>query len=461
MLRKDFLWGGSVSAMQTEGAWNEGGKGLSVYDVMPVREGLSDWKDGIDFYHRYQEDIDLFAGMGFNAYRFSLSWSRIFPEGEGKVNEEGLAFYDKVVDAMLEKGIEPIICLYHFDTPLAIQKKYGGWISRETARAFIEYAETVVRHFAGRVKYFIPMNEQNAGVFVGLMYSGILGKEKDPDKIRQASAMVMHHMMLASAGTAKAVHQFAPEAKVGGMVNFTTYYPATCKPEDILAAKKAARVYEFQVLDTFANGEYPEDLWQQWRKTNSTPPMEKGDLKLIKEGRMDFIAHSYYVSAVVDASMDVSDIGRLLMQIVEGKGKKNPYLETTEWGWTIDPNGLRVCLNEIYRECHLPVYTIECGIGVNETPDENGYVDDEYRIEYFRSHLKAMKAAVEEDGVDLRAFLTWGPIDILSSQGDMNKRYGFIYVNRTNKDLKDMKRTKKKSYEWFRHVIETNGEDLS
>ncbi len=461
MFRKDFLWGGSVSAMQAEGAWNEGGKGLSVYDVMPVKDGLSDWKDGIDFYHRYQEDIDLFAGMGFNCYRFSLSWSRIFPEGEGAVNPEGLAFYDRVVDTLLEKGIEPMICLYHFDTPLALQKKYGGWTGRGMAEAFIRYAEYVVKHFAGRVKYFLPMNEQNAGVFVGLMYSGILGKEADPHAIRKAAAQVLHHMMLAGAGTARAVRRFAPEARVGGMVNFMSFYPETCRPEDVISAKKAARTYEFQLLDTFAGGGYPADLWQSWNQTDSVPAMESGDLDLIKEGKMDFIAHSYYVSAVVNASSNVSDIGSLLMDMVNGSGIRNPYLRATEWGWPVDPTGLRVCVNEIWRECHLPVYTIECGIGVNETADAAGFVDDSYRIDYLRDHLQALKAAVDEDGVDVRSFLTWGPIDILSSQGDMDKRYGFIYVNRTNKELRDMKRTKKRSYDWFRHVIESNGEDLS
>lgn len=461
MFRDDFLWGGSVSAMQTEGAWNEGGKGLSVYDVMPVKDGLSDWKDGIDFYHRYREDIDLFAGMGFNCYRFSLSWSRIIPDGEGDVNPEGLAFYDRVVDALLEKGIEPMICLYHFDTPLALQKKYGGWLGRGTAEAFIRYAEIAVKHFAGRVRYFIPINEQNAGVFVGLITAGIPGKEKDPAAVRRAAAQVLHHMMLAAAGTARAVRRYAPEARIGGMVNFTTFYPATCNPEDVIAARKAARTYEFQILDTFAAGEYPEDLWQQWRRTDSVPAMAEGDLALIREGKMDFIAHSYYMSALADAAMDPSDLGGMLMRMVTGEVRKNPWLTATEWGWTIDPMGLRVCVNEIWRECRLPVYTIECGIGVRETPDAEGHIDDTYRISYLRDHLKALKAAVEEDGVDVRAFLTWGPIDILSSQGDMDKRYGFIYVNRTNRDLKDMKRLKKKSYAWFRHVIETNGEDLS
>ena len=268
-------------------------------------------------------------------------------------------------------------------------------------------------------------------------------------------------MMLAGAGTARAVRRFAPEARVGGMVNFMSFYPETCRPEDVIAAKKAARTYEFQLLDTFAGGGYPADLWQSWNQTDSVPAMESGDLDLIKEGKMDFIAHSYYVSAVVNASSNVSDIGSLLMDMVNGSGIRNPYLRVTEWGWPVDPTGLRVCVNEIWRECHLPVYTIECGIGVNETADAAGFVDDSYRIDYLRDHLQALKAAVDEDGVDVRAFLTWGPIDILSSQGDMDKRYGFIYVNRTNKELRDMKRTKKRSYDWFRHVIESNGEDLS
>ena len=458
MFREGFLWGGSVSSMQTEGAWNEDGKGLSIYDVMQAR--YSDWKVAIDFYHRYKEDIDLFAEMGFNCYRFSISWSRVLPEGEGAVNEKGLEFYDKVIDYMLEKGIEPMVCLYHFDTPLALVKKYGGWESREMAEAFIQYAEVVVKRFAGRVKYFLPSNEQNAATLVAAfpMFSGG-GSPGTPEEIAHKQNQILHHMMMASAGTARAVHTYAPDAQCGGMVNYTAFYPYTCKPEDVQASRLAQRSYEGRVLDTFATGVYPQDLLADWEKKGNGPEIRQEDLDLIRENRMDFVAMSYYVSSVVQASEDYSPLS-MMAAMLGGKGLKNPYLTESEWGWTIDPVGLRVAVGEIYRLTRLPVYVIECGIGVHEEADENGYVDDQYRIEYFRDHISELKKAVDEDGVDVRSFLTWGPIDILSSQGEMAKRYGFIYVNRTDDDLRDLKRSKKKSFDWFKKVIETNGEEL-
>lgn len=436
MFKKDFLWGGSVSSMQTEGASAEDGKGLSVYDVMPPKEGCSDWKTAIDFYHRYREDIGLFAGMHFNCYRFSVSWSRVFPEGEGKLNEAGLDFYDRVVDELLSKGIEPMICLFHFDMPLALQKKYGGWQGRETVNAFCAYAETIVKHFAGRVKYYIPFNEQN-------VYPLVSGAA--PEKW----SVVAHHMFLGGAGLVRAVRRFAPDAKVGGMVNYMPMYPATCHPGDVLAAKKCARKYVLQTVDVLTQGAYPSDM--------AAPKMEPGDAEALKAAKYDFIAHSYYCSLTVKRGESMMD---LLLGAYGGKGQANPYLKKSQWGWAIDPDGLRISVSELWRESRLPVFTIECGLGVDEQADENGYVDDLYRIDYLREHIKALQAAVDEDGVDLMGFLTWGPIDLLSSRGEMRKRYGFIYVNRTDTDLRDLKRSKKRSYDWFRKVIDSNGEDL-
>ena len=459
MFREGFLWGGSVSSMQTEGAWNEDGKGMSIYDVMPTR--YSDWKVAIDFYHRYKEDIDLFAEMGFNCYRFSISWSRVIPEGEGAVNEKGLEFYDKVIDYMLEKGIEPMVCLYHFDTPLALVKKYGGWESREMAEAFIHYAEVVVKRFAGRVKYFLPSNEQNAAVLVAAfpMFSGG-GDPGSPEEIVLKQNRILHHMMLASAGTARAVHTYAPGAQCGGMVNYTAFYPYTCKPEDVQATKTAQRIYEGRVLDTFATGVYPQDLLAEWENNGNGPEIRPEDLDLIRENRMDFVAMSYYVSSVIeDTGVPYSALS-MLAAMAGGKALKNPYLTESEWGWTIDPIGLRIAVTEVYRQTRLPVYVIECGLGVHEEADENGYIEDDYRISYFRDHIQELKNAVDIDGADVRSFLTWGPIDILSSQGEMAKRYGFIYVDRTDDDLRDLKRSKKKSFDWFKRVIASNGENL-
>lgn len=456
MFKKDFLWGGSVSSMQTEGAWNEGGKGLSVYDVRKPRPGVSDWKVAIDFYHRYKEDIALFAEMGFTAYRFSVSWSRVFPEGEGAVNEEGLAFYDAVLDELLAKGIEPVVCLYHFDMPLVLQQKYGGWRGRETVEAFRVYAETLVRRFGKRVKYYLSFNEQNAAALVSLM--GVPDAEK-----AKAAAEIMHHMFLGSAYLHAAVRKYAPHAQVGGMINFTPMYPATCRPADVMAAELMNRSMNFQTLDVLVLGEYPSDLLLKWKEQNAMPEITEGDRVLLQSAKVDFIAHSYYMTIAVSANEDgtIPSTEQMLMQSYLGSGKKNPYLQQTEWGWTIDPVGLRLAVNQLYTHYHLPVFTIECGIGVNETADENGYVEDDYRIDYFRDHLEQLKLAVEKDGVDLMGFLTWGPIDILSSGGEMRKRYGFIYVNRTDEELLDLKRSKKKSFDWFKKVIASNGEDLN
>lgn len=452
VFKKDFMWGGSVSSMQTEGAWNEGGKGLTTYDAQGITKYGSDWKTAIDFYHRYKEDIALFAGMGFSAYRFSLSWARILPDGEGEVNEAGLLFYENVIDELLRYKIEPVVCLHHFDLPLALFNKYGGWNGRQTLEGFKKYVETVIKRFGTKVKYYIPFNEQNAASLVALFQLPPNTPEKEKRLVQAAS---IHHMFLASASVYHLARQYAPHAKVGGMVNFMPIYPATCRPEDILAAQKACRSYNYQTLDVFANGEYPSDLLNEWESEGITPQFLEGDLDYLKAAKMDFLAHSYYMSLTIKAEED-SNGTSVLMRAFQNP-PKNEYLEQTEWGWTIDPIGLRLTVKEIYERYHLPVFTIECGIGVDENLNENNTVEDDYRINYFKEHINQLKLAVTEDGVDLMGFLTWGPIDILSSQGEMKKRYGFIYVNRTDTELKDMARYKKKSYDWYKKVITSNG----
>jgi 6-phospho-beta-glucosidase len=295
---KGFMWGGSVSSMQTEGAWNEGGKGLTLYDLQEKTKSGSDWKVAIDFYHRYKEDIALFAKMGFTAYRFSLSWARILPDGEGDVNEEGLSFYDQVIDELLKYNIEPVICLHHFDMPVALLKKYGGWNGRETVDAFKKYSEIVIRRFGYRVKYYIPFNEQNDAPLLSIMR---LPKDTPELEKKHIIAVIMHHMFLASASVSHIVRKYAPHARVGGMVNFTSFYPASCRPEDVLAAQKVNRGYNYQTLDVLGKGEYPADLLHQWKVDGIIPQFEAEDMEYIKLGKMDFLAHSYYMSAPVKA----------------------------------------------------------------------------------------------------------------------------------------------------------------
>lgn len=455
VLRSDFMWGGSVSSMQAEGAFDEGGKGPTTYDAQGVTRFGSDWKVAIDFYHRYKEDIALLAGMGFTAYRFSLSWARILPDGEGEVNEEGLNFYEDVIDELIKYHIEPVVCLHHFDMPLALQKKYGAWNGRQTLEGFKKYVETVIRRFGTRVNYYIPFNEQNAASLVSLFNLPPGTPEEEKIKLQ---AECVHHMFLASACVWHLARKYAPHAKVGGMVNFMPIYPASCNPEDILAAQRACRNYNYHTLDVFAFGEYPSDLLHEWQRTGATPQFQPDDLDYLKAAKMDFIAHSYYMSLTIKSG-EGSDSTSVILRALTNP-TSNPYLKQTEWGWSIDPVGLRLTIKEIYERYRLPVFTIECGIGVDESLNEQGTVEDDYRIDYFRKHLEQLKLAVSEDGIDLMGFLTWGPIDILSSQGEMKKRYGFIYVDRTDTELRDLARYKKKSYDWFKNVIATNGEEL-
>ncbi|MBO1308663.1 glycoside hydrolase family 1 protein [Enterococcus sp. 669A] len=457
--KENFMWGGSVSSMQAEGAWNTDGKGPTVYDTKKKSthaKTSSDWENGIDFYHHYKEDIALFAEMGFNSYRFSLSWARILPDGEGEVNQAGLDFYDRVINELIAQKIEPIICLYHFDLPDALAEKYGGWQSRKVLEAYQKYAEVVIKHFGKRVNYYIPINEQNVA---HTLTSDLLPKDTDPKELARCEAMAQHHSFLASAAVKHLVKAFAPHAQVGGMVAFSPFYPETCHPDAILSAQIANRRMTYQSTDVFVYGEYPQDLLHDWQKNEIMPEITEGDKQYLKEGTVDFLPFSYYQSAMAKTGADIT-VNSFLDSFLDGTQPKNEFLDVSEWGWIIDPRGLRLAAKELFDRYKMPVFTVECGIGVKESLNEDLTVADDYRIDYLRDHVEQLRLAVTEDGVDLMGFLTWGPIDILSSQGEMKKRYGFIYVNRDETDLKDLKRYKKKSFEWFKQVIASNGEDL-
>lgn len=457
--KDNFMWGGSVSSMQTEGAWNEDGKGLTVYDTNKMKsyaKTASDWENAIDFYHRYHEDIKMFAEMGFNSYRFSISWARILPDGEGEVNSAGLEFYDRVIDELRKNNIEPIICLYHFDLPDALAVKYGGWQSREVLEAYKKYAEVVIKHFGKKVNYYIPINEQNVAYTI---VNNLQTKKVSDNEKKKISAAAQHHSFLASAAVKHIVSSFAPHAKVGGMLAFSPFYPENSNPKAVLSAQKANRHVTYQTADVFKNGEYPVDLLHDWEMNGATPNITAEDKEYLKAGKMDFLPFSYYQSAVAKADMDIT-VDSFLDSFLSGEQPKNEFLDVSEWGWIIDPEGLRIAAKELFDRYKLPVFTVECGIGVKEKLNDQMTVDDDYRIEYLREHIEQLRLAVNEDGVDLMGFLTWGPIDILSSQGEMKKRYGFIYVDRDETDLKELKRYKKKSFDWFKHVIKSNGKEL-
>jgi 6-phospho-beta-glucosidase len=443
-----FLWGGAVTSFQTEGAWNEGGKGLSIVDARPIPEGHSDWKVAVDFYHRYKEDIALFKELGFNAYRTSIAWTRIFPDGEGEVNEEGLGFYDAVFDELLANGIQPVITLYHFDLPLALAKKYNGFASRKVVDLFETYARTVFERYRDKVKYWLTFNEQNLVLTNPHLWGATLPEGEDPEAF---AYQVCHNVFVAHAKATKALHEIIPDAKMGGMVTYLTTYPATCKPEDALANMKAKELLVDFYFDVFARGAYPKYVTRRLEAKGIMPVFEEGDVELLKENTVDYLSFSYYQSQTV---RHMEETGQLISGLTP-----NPYLEKTEWGWAIDPIGLRIALKDIYARYEMPIFITENGIGVKEELNEHGTVEDDYRIDYLRRHIEQMKLAMEE-GVEVIGYLMWGSTDILSSKGEMKKRYGVIFVNRDDTDLRDLKRYKKKSFYWFQRVIATNGEEL-
>ncbi len=447
MLRKDFLWGGAVTAHQSEGAYNEGGKVPAVCDLT-VTGKFSDFKDGIDSYHRYQEDFDLYQEMGFNAYRFSMDWSRLMSD-ENTYNEAGFEFYDQFIDALKERGMEPIPTLYHFEMPVVLQEKYNGFASRKVVDIFVELCKKIIDRYKDKVKYWIIFNEQNGILQKGpkMFFGGICPEGMNPQTFDN---QIMHNTLIAHSLVNDYIHQQG--GKVMGMATVVQSYPETCHPLDTLESMKAqSEAYVF--LDVFARGHYNSYYYANMKNEGTMPEILDGDLDILKLGKTDYLSISYYMSTI-------SHYGEESLTNVEDVViKKNPYLEMSEFGWTIDPVGLRITLRQLYERYEMPIYVVENGFGCDDEINENGEIIDDYRIDYMRKHIAEMKKAVEE-GVDCRGYLVWGPIDILSSRANMNKRYGMVYVNRTNDDLKDLKRMKKKSFEWYKHVIETNGEEL-
>ncbi|MBC2724558.1 MAG: glycoside hydrolase family 1 protein, partial [Desulfosporosinus sp.] len=378
VIPEGFLWGGAVTSFQTEGAWNEGGKGPSIVDARPVPEGFSDWNVAIDFYHRYKEDIALFKELGFNAYRTSISWSRIFPDGEGAVNEEGLQFYDDLFDELLANGIQPVITLYHFDIPLALAEKYNGFASRKVVDLFEKYVKVVFERFGKKVKYWLTFNEQNLVLPQPNLWGATLPEGEGQEALRY---QVCHNAFIAHAKAVKALHEIVPDGKMAGMVTYLTTYPATCKPEDALANMKAKELLADFFFDVFSHGEYPTYISSRLEKKGIMPVFEEGDADLLQENTVDYISISYYQSQTVK---DVPEDGQSIISGVI----PNQYLEANEWGWTIDPIGLRVALKDIYARYGKPIFITENGIGVREELNENNTVEDDYRIDYLKQHIE-------------------------------------------------------------------------
>lgn len=454
VLRKDFLWGNSTSSMQTEGAYQEDGKGLSVYDIRQAGKNHSDWQVAIDAYHRYPEDIALMKKMGMNCYRFQISWSRVNPQGDGEFNEAGIKFYSDLIDNLLAAGIQPMICLYHFDMPLHLAQKYHGFISDEVVAAFIRYGKEMVRRFADRVPYWITFNEQNLySVPEAFNISGYDGEQSV-----RALYQIQQHVMTCHAAIANEIHEHYPQAKIGGMLAYQEVYPHSPLPADVAATRKFLEFADNNLIRLFTEGQYSSEVLAYMHAHQLDDLLDPAEMALIERTKSDFLSFSYYSTATLDSTKIA--INTCPNFYGDAGHTPNPYLPTNEWDWQIDPLGFRTVLTTIYNQSHVPVFPIENGIGVREVWDGQHEIDDYYRIRYHRDHLQAMKDAVACDGIDVMGYLGWGLIDIPSSAGNVDKRYGMVYVNRTNHDLRDLKRVPKRSFHWFKQVIASNGEQL-
>lgn len=451
--KKDFLWAASTSAYQVEGAYNEDGKGLSVQDVKKVPEGTPDFKVCSDHYHRYKEDVKLFSELGLKAYRFSIAWSRILPDGFGKINQKGLDFYNNLIDELLKYGIEPIVTMYHFDLPYELEKK-GGWENPEIVSYFEEYAKILFEHFGDKVKYWLTINEQNVMI--------IHSEQIDGGKSNKMVYQKNHHMLLAQAKAMILCHKMLPKAKIGPALNVGVVYPKSCNPKDILASQYCNAIRNWLYLDATCFGVYNNMALKYIHDKNYVLDIKKGDMEILKAAKPDFIAFNYYNSFTVedpDAKSDkLKDLDSVLLEIGYYKSYVNEYLKFTEFKWQVDPLGFYITLNEIYGRYRLPLIVTENGLGAYDKL-EDGKVHDDYRIDYLREHIEYMKKAVD-DGVDVFGYCTWSAIDLISTHQGFDKRYGFIYVNRDNKDIKDLSRIKKDSFYWYNKVIQSNGEDM-
>jgi len=485
---ENFFWGGAIAANQAEGAWNEDGRGPALTDVttggtahsprmltyvMPdgstgahtqfekkpegakyaVLDGhLYPNHIGIDFYHRYKEDIALFAEMGFKMFRMSISWSRIYPTGmEEEPNQAGLDYYRSVFEELRKYGIEPLVTIWHFDTPLYIEEELGGWANREVIALFDKYAETVLREYKDLVKYWLTFNEINNTV--NFFEAQEASKS---DEGWQNVYQHLHHQFVASAHAVKLAHEINPENQMGCMICGTLSYAYTPDPKDNLKLQDKVNSGLFYCSDVQVRGEYPYYAQKMWDAHNVHVDMTEQDLKDLKEGCVDFYSFSYYSSRCITTHNDYEAANGNM-----SRGAKNPYLEYNPWGWSMDPDGLRYYLNMIYDRYNVPLMIVENGLGMIDELTEDHQVHDDYRIDYFRKHIRAMKAAVEEDHVNLAAYTSWGCIDLVSAgTGEMRKRYGFIYVDMDDELKGTMNRYKKDSFYWYQKTIRTNGEDL-
>ncbi|WP_175561988.1 glycoside hydrolase family 1 protein [Anaerocolumna xylanovorans] len=461
-----FLWGGAVAANQCEGAYDEDGKGLSIQDVLPhgLKGPVTDAPTpdnmklvGIDFYHRYKEDIKLFSQMGFKVFRTSIAWSRIFPNGDEEIpNEKGLQFYDDLFDECLKYGMEPLITISHYETPLQLARNYNGWADRSMIGFYEKYVRTLFSRYGGKVKYWLTFNEINSVLHSPFMSGGICIPKDELSE--QELYQAVHHELVASALAAKLAHEMMPQAKVGCMILSMPVYPLTPAPDDVIATLKIEHQNDF-FGDVHVRGRYPGYMLRYFKEKGITIQMKPEDEEIL-QNTVDFISFSYYMSVCGSADPNQkAGLGNII------GGVPNPYLHASEWGWQIDPKGLRYVLNRFYDRYQKPLFIVENGLGaVDELVDDgNGSftVWDDYRIQYLRDHLIQVREAIE-DGIPVMGYTAWGCIDLVSaSSAELKKRYGFIYVDRKDDGSGTLNRYNKKSFGWYRDVIQTNGKSLT
>lgn len=466
-----FLWGSASASYQVEGAWDEDGKGPSIWDQfvrIPGKTFKGTTGDlAVDHYHRYKEDVQLMAEMGLKAYRFSVAWTRIFPQGKGKVNEKGIQFYSDLIDELISKQIEPILTIYHWDLPQALQDEYGGWESRQIVDDFTNYAVTLYKHFGDRVKYWVSLNEQN--IFTSFGYK--MAMHPPGVKDERLFYQVNHHASLANASAIKEFRRWVPDGKIGPSFAYSPAYPATSKPVDILAAENAEELNAHWWMDVYAWGKYPQSAWRYLEEKRLAPIVESGDFELLQEGKPDFMGLNYYQTTTFETNpLDGVSEGKMNTSGKKGTSQdtgipglyktiKNEHLERTNWDWNIDPTGLRIALRRITNRYQLPILISENGLGEYDELEEGDIINDDYRIQYLKVHLQAVQEAIT-DGVDMLGYCTWSFTDLLSWLNGFQKRYGFVYVNQHEEGVHDLRRIKKKSFHWYKEVIASNGQKL-
>ena len=471
-LPENFLWGAAIAANQAEGAYNEGGRGLSNIDMMPHGVHRMEVKlggtphptlqageyypshTGVDFYHHYKEDIALMAELGLKVFRTSISWSRLYPHGDERTpNPEGVAFYRNVFQECRKYGIEPLVTLCHFDIPMGLVEQYGSWRSRKTLECFARYAETCFKEYSGLVHYWLTFNEIN--ILLHSPFSGAGIAFQEGENRSQVIYQAAHHVLLASATATRLAHQYDPANQVGCMLAGGSFYPYSCNPEDVWESVQKEQE-NLLFIDVQVRGRYPGYARKLFAEKQVQLHTEPGDDALLRENTVDFISFSYYASRCVAASLE----GKAVNDGNVVRSVKNPYLQTSQWGWAIDPLGLRITMNQLYDRYQKPLFLVENGLGAHDTVEPDGSVHDDYRIDYLRRHIEAVKQAVS-DGVELMGYIAWSGIDLVSaSTGEMSKRYGFVYVDKQDDGTGTLARSKKDSFDWYQKVIRSNGANL-